>query len=540
MKLVSVSQMRAIEAEANANGLSYDQMVQNAGEGVAQAILNQFKDSVHVLYAVGLVGSGNNGSDTLVALAALVQAGWSASAYILNPRPADDPYLQKLAGMQVQVIQADQDVNYETLDELVLQADLLIDGILGTGIKLPLRQPVAAALSHISALEHHPPVIAIDCPSGVDCDTGECAPEALPADTTICMAAIKQGLLCFPAFEKIGRIEIVDIGLPEGLPSWAAVQHRVVTQADAANAIPPRPLNAHKGTFGTAMIAAGSINYTGAAYLAAKAAYRIGAGLVQLAVPGPLHTALAGHLPEVTWLILPHEVGVIAESAADILLKNLDRADALLVGPGFGMEETTGAFVKRLLDGRTPKALRSGIGFLPSAENQPESNSEAGQHLPPLIFDADGLKHLARIPEWYKLLPPRSILTPHPGEMAILTGLKVSEIQADRLNVAMRFAEQWDQVVVLKGAVTVVAVPGLGARLIPVATPALARAGTGDVLSGIIVGLLAQGVPSAQAAYAGAWLHAQAGLQAVTAVQSSASVLASDVLEAIPLVLHNL
>ncbi len=390
MKLVSVSQMREIEKEANSGGLSYEHMMRNAGEGLAQIIFTEFKDDVHMLYAVGLVGSGNNGGDALVALAALVDAGWTASAYILGSRPADDTWIKKLVDHHIQLVQADQDPKFEVLDELISQADVLIDGVLGTGIKLPLRPEIATVLGHISALQDLPSVVAVDCPSGVDCNSGKCAPEVIPADITVCMAAVKQGLLRFPAFEKVGELEVVDIGLPDDLPAWNRVQNRVVSQAMAAAALPARPMTSHKGTFGTALIAAGSINYTGAAFLAAKAAYRIGAGLVRLAAPGPLHTALAGHLPEVTWVILPNELGVISEAAAEVLLKNLDKANALLLGPGFGLEATTAAFLKRLLLGRMVKSARGPIGFLSNPELS-EGNSTSGSALPPMVIDADGL-----------------------------------------------------------------------------------------------------------------------------------------------------
>jgi ADP-dependent NAD(P)H-hydrate dehydratase / NAD(P)H-hydrate epimerase len=542
MKLVSVAQMRAIESEANAGGLSYDEMMQQAGKGLAQVILTEFKDEVHVLYAVGLVGSGNNGGDTLVALTKLVDAGWTASAYVVGNRPAKDPLIKSLNGKNIHVYDSDQDPNFETLDELTSQADVLIDGILGTGIKLPLKAEVAGVLGHLQNLKTRPSVVAVDCPSGVNCDTGECAPEVVKAELTVCMAAVKQGLLLFPAFEKVGQLEVVDIGLPEGLSSWTEVKDRVVIQSDAAAALPARPLASHKGTFGTAMIVAGSINYTGAAYLSAKAAYRIGAGLVRLAVPGPLHVALAGQLPEVTWLLLPHDTGVIAESAADMLLKNLNKVDALLIGPGLGMEDPTANFIRRLMNRKAAAKAHGPMGFLPTGEGKAgsEKSASSNQDLPPLVIDADGLKLLAKLPDWPSLLPASTILTPHPGEMSILSGLSIAEIQADRLKIATRFAEEWNLVLVLKGACTVIAAPGQGARVIPVATPALAHAGTGDVLSGIITGLLAQRVDPFKAAYAGAWIHAHAGLEAEAFMETSASVLASDVLESIPLVLSTL
>ena len=539
MKILSVAQMRTVEKEADASGLSYEKMMQNAGEALAAMILEEFKDEEQQLTAVGLVGSGNNGGDTLVCLSTLVEAGWAASAYLVGKRPKDDPLLARLQEKEIQIVSGSEDSNFEALDDLVDQSDILLDGVLGTGIKLPLRAEAAEVLGHLSARKDLPLVIAVDCPSGVDCDSGACAPEVIPAAVTVCMAAVKQGLLRFPAFEKVGKLAVVGIGLPDGLKSWKKSDYAVVAQAEVARLVPPRPMTAHKGTFGTALVAAGSINFTGAAYLAAKAAYRIGAGLVRLAVAGPLHTVLAGQLPEVTWLILPHNTGVIAESAADILLKNLDKADALLIGPGFGMEDTTGEFIRRLLSEEPSHTAHGNIGFLTAADSKAKK-APPDPILPPMVVDADGLKLLAKIPDWDKLLPKNSVLTPHPGEMAVLTGLKIDQIQSDRVEIAVKYAKEWNQVVVLKGALTVVAAPDKRARVIPVATSALARAGTGDVLAGIIAGLMAEGVATFDAATAGAWIHAHAGLEAEAFLEGSASVLASDVLESIPAVLSKL
>ena len=212
-------------------------------------------------------------------------------------------------------------------------------------------------------------------------------------------------------------------------------------------------------------------------------------------------------------------------------MKNLERATALLIGPGLGTEETTTKFLDHLLNGRAVnKKPANRIGFV---QNEGEKKDEKSQPLPPMVVDADGLRHLVKIKDWAKLLPAETVLTPHPGEMAALTGLEKEAIQADRLKIALKYAAEWGHVVVLKGAFTVIACPDGRATLIPVATPALARAGTGDVLAGLIGGLLAQGVSAYDAAVAGAWIHAQAGLYAAEKVGAEAAVLAGDVMDAI-------
>jgi ADP-dependent NAD(P)H-hydrate dehydratase / NAD(P)H-hydrate epimerase len=537
MKLVTVSQMQAIEKEADANGLTYDMMMENAGQGLADVILDLFVDEIEP-ETVGLVGPGNNGGDTLVAMTALVEEGWKAKAYLVK-RKKDD-LVKRFTEAGGEVITGKD--GFDQLAEAIEVADVLLDGILGTGIKLPLKKDVAELLAEVNdildSLDEAPLVLAVDCPSGVDCDSGEVAEETIPADLTVTMAAVKQGLVKLPAFEYVGELEVVDIGLPDDLISMQSVTTEVAEAESVAALLPERPLESHKGTFGTALIAAGSVNYTGAAILAGEAAYRVGAGLVTLAVPAPLHGALAGQFPEATWVLLPHEAGRVSENASDVLSKNFEQASALLIGPGFGTETTTKVFLENLLAGRSAqKKAAARIGFV-HVDAKPSEETE--NNLPPMIVDADGLKLLSQIKDWWTKLPPLSILTPHPGEMSVLTGLSKEEIQEDRQNTALKFAKEWGHVVVLKGAFTVVASPDGLLTLIPVASPALAHAGTGDVLAGLVVGLRAQGLEAFDAAVAGAWIHAQAGLYAADDLGTAASVLAGDVLNSVSDVISDL
>ena len=539
MKLVTTAQMYAIEKEADAGGLSYDQMMENAGRGLAEIVLGLFPDEEKVK-VFGLVGPGNNGGDTLIALAQLAEAGWSSHAYLIKRKK--DALVKRLLEAGGEVSSASDDEGFENLEAGLSEADILLDGVLGTGVKLPLKNGIgdilAETISILSDLDESPLVVAVDCPSGVDCDTGETADETIPADITVTVAAVKQGLLIFPAFENIGELKVVDIGLPHDLASLKGLNIEVAEEQWVASLLPERPMDAHKGTFGTALIAAGSFNYTGAPLLAGLAAYRVGAGLVTLAVPAPLHSALAGQFPEATWILLPHEMGAVSENAAEVLVKNLERATALLVGPGFGTEDKTREFIEDLLTGKSAsKKGTSHIGFVKSGADKKDEKINS---LPPLVFDADGLKLLAKIKDWHSLLPAPAILTPHPGEMSVLTGLSVEEIQADRQGVAGKYSKEWGHVVVLKGAFTIIASPDGRMTIIPVATPALARAGTGDVLAGLIVGLRAQGVDAYEAALTGAWIHAQAGLYAADDMGTTASVLAGDVLDSVSDVLSDL
>ena len=524
MKLVTVAEMQQVEREANAAGLTYDKMMENAGTNLAIAISNAYA-FLDDKSALGLVGSGNNGGDTLVALAYLGEKGWRVTAYIVRPRPIDDPLVKRVTqagGTIHNVDEGELTSDFEQLKVLISNHALLLDGILGTGIHLPLKPEIETVLrvtqQYLQGMENPPYVVAVDCPSGVDCDTGAVAPETIPADITVTMAAVKIGLLTLPAFGLIGELQVVEIGNLESdydLVAWKSIHRQVATRDWVKSLLPKRPLDAHKSTFGAAVVVAGSQNYTGATLLSGEAAYRIGAGWVTLAVPESLHSILAGQLPEATWILLPSNEGGISGEGVPILFANLERCTALLVGPGFGLKESTSQFVQRFL-------------------------MEKSQTLPPLVFDADGLKLLARVPNWHTLLPPLTVLTPHPGEMSVLTGLSPDEIQKDRLKIATHFSQQWGHVVILKGAFTIIAEPGGQVAVIPVATPALARAGTGDVLAGLVVGLLAQGVPAFPAAVAGAWIHAQAGLTAAEVMGSTASVLAGDVLNAVINVLSDL
>lgn len=513
MKLVTTSQMRAIEKEADSKGVSYAQMMENAGRGLAE-IVHALGTANGWESVTGIVGSGNNGGDTLVALMWLAEAGWRTRAYLVNRK--NDELVSRYLEAGGEVAHAARDADFESLRRFVEESEVVLDGLLGTGIKLPLKKEAARVLEQtvfiMSKMELPPFVVAVDCPSGVDCDTGAAADETIPADLTITMAAVKAGLLKLPAFELVGALETVDIGLPDGLDTWDAVRTEAADWEMVSAMLPERTPASHKGTFGTAFVAAGSTSYTGAALLAGKAAYRAGAGLVRMAVPEPLHAALAGHIPEAVWLPLPHENGFISETAVKVVLNNLERATALLIGPGLGDTPTTGKFVADLL---------------PSIKI-------------PTVIDADGLRHLARIPLSLWERGGVRVLTPHPGEMSALTGLPVSEIQSNREEIAVKYAMEWGHIVVLKGAFTVIASPDGRSTVIPVATPALARAGTGDVLAGLIAGLLAQGLDPYDAAVAGAFIHAQAGLLAAETLGTTASVLASDVLEAVPEVIAEL
>jgi len=538
VKLYTVKEMIALEKEANENGLTYEMMMENAGKGIAEQIEDAYShiDNKSIL---ALVGSGNNGGDALVASSHLAAKNWKTTAYVVREREKDDPLIKRLAKAGGEIVNIHDDHQYQILGKLIASHAILLDGIFGTGIKLPLRGEIEKTLAFIrqslEAKPGKPCVVAVDCPSGIDCESGEAALETIQAEMTVTMAGVKVGLIRFPAASLTGELRIASIGYIENLQSYNNNQKIILNNDFIHHILPLRPSDAHKGTFGTALIIAGSINYTGAALLSGTAAYRSGAGLVTLAIPGTIHAALAGHLPEATWIILPDEIGVISADAARVVRKNLDKITAILIGPGFGLEETTKDFLYRFFT-EVGSPTKSEIGFIHSDEGHEIDN----QIIKPVVMDADGLKLISKISNWHKLLPSHSVLTPHPGEMAIISGLTTTEIQENRLEIASQYSKKWGHVIVLKGAYTVIAAPDGQIAVVPIATPALARAGTGDVLAGLIVGFRAQGIAAFEAACAGAWIHATAGLVAAKNIGNTASVIAGDVLNAIPQVITNL
>jgi len=262
--------------------------------------------------------------------------------------------------------------------------------------------------------------------------------------------------------------------------------------------------------------------------LAGMGAYRAGAGLVTVAVPQSVYPAGVGVLPEATWIVLPDSDGVIAPPAAEVLEPEMGGTEALVLGPGIGHEKPTSAFFKDFF--HRPNSRKNAIGF----GNSERTADGKAAIFPPMVIDADALRILSELPDGPALLPAGSILTPHPGEMSALAKMPTVEIQADRTGTARRIAKEWNAVVVLKGAFTVVAAPDGRCAIEPFATAALARAGTGDVLAGVIGGLAAQGVGSWPAAVLGAYLHGRAGEIASAQAGGTDSILSREIANSLP------
>lgn len=510
MKILTIDEMRRAEQECAKSGVTTDMLMENAGRAAAGEV-RRILGGTEQKQIIILIGPGNNGGDGLVAARYLHDWGARVDLFLLGQRKKDDPNL-KLAGERSIPCY----YNLENLADLLASADAVVDALFGTGSSRPLEDIFKQSLEVVAEAKRKRPqlkIIALDLPSGLDTDSGACDPVCLHTDHTITLAFPKPGLYNSPGAGRAGLITVVDIGIPEGLVEDITTE--LITDSWAQSVLPERPLEANKGSFGRVLVIAGSINYIGAAYLACSGAIKVGAGLVTLATASSLQPILAAKLTEVTYLPLPESApGVIAAEVADIVLPELKGYNALLLGCGLGQSEQV-------------------TGFTRSVLLQPKYK------LPALVLDADAINILAKTPGWWRQLTANAILTPHPGEMARLTGMTVAEIQSDRAGTTRNTASEWSKTVILKGAYTVIAAPDGRCRVNPFANPGLASAGTGDVLAGAVVGLLAQGLNAFDAASLAVYLHARAG-EAVKAELGDTGMLASDLLPLLPRVIKQL
>jgi hydroxyethylthiazole kinase-like uncharacterized protein yjeF len=516
LKILTASQVRQLEEACAKTGVTTDKLMENAGKAVAEEV-KRILGGAEKRQVLFLVGPGNNGGDGLVAARHLHDWGAEVTVYLLGRRAADDPNLKLVMERGIACVEAARDEGLSRFNEALAPADAVVDALFGTGTTRPFSGNILSVLDRVNKARKKRPkwrIIALDLPSGLDADSGAADPATLYADDTITLGTPKPGLFNFPGAERVGKLVVVDIGMPEELAGEAASEY--LTAEWVRPVLPERPLQANKGSFGRVLVVAGSMNYVGAAYLACSGAIRVGAGLVTLAATPTLQAILAAKLTEVTYLLLPESrPGVVAPEAGRLITQQLENYNVLLLGCGLG---------------QGPAAVKLVRSVLLAKERR---------ELPALVLDADALNILASTPKWWQPLAADAILTPHPGEMARLTGMPVAEIQADRLGTAKKWAAEWHKTVVLKGAYTVIASPEGKTAVSPFANPGLASAGSGDVLTGAIAGLVAQGLPLFEAAAAGVYLHGQAG-ERVKERLGDAGMIASDLLPELPLVIKNL
>jgi len=509
MKVVTSDQMRSIDRRAAEAGIATDFLMENAGRAVAEETRG-FVDYIAGRIVLVLVGPGNNGGDALVAARYLHDWGSDVSIYLMSERPPGDKNLALAKQRDIPLAFLHKDIKYAKLKKVLATAEVVIDGILGTGRARPIEGRFKDILSSVNLEKQRRPqliIVAIDIPTGMNADSGAVDQSCLKADLTITLGLPKPGLYSFPGAGMAGKVVIADIGIPDRLSR--SIKTELIDDRWAQSALPARPASANKGTFGRVLAVVGSENYIGAAYLACMGAARVGAGVVTLSTAKSLQPILASKLTEATYAPLPEAAkGILSEKASAAILSILPYYRVLLMGCGLGQHPHTRNFVQNVLSG------------LP--ENPPV-----------LILDADALNIVSGIDGWWKQLPSSAIVTPHAGEMSRLIGVSIERLQGNRLEICRRAAADWGKVVVLKGAFTVIADPAGRVRISDYASAGLASAGTGDVLAGAIAGLAGQGLSPFDAAVLGVYLHAAAG-ERVKDELGDAGMLATDLLPALP------
>jgi NAD(P)H-hydrate epimerase len=481
MRLVGAAEMRAIDRAAIEElGIPALTLMARAGEAVADATASLLGQGGRVRV---LCGAGNNGGDGYVAARLLHDAGRLVDVLALVPaaRLSGDAAEVRRQAAEAGVAIADAPDAVPHL--AAAPGDVIVDALLGTGLARAPEGLFAEAIAAIAAArEAGARVVAVDVPSGLSADTGRPLGPCVQADHTVTFGFPKRGLVTFPGATFAGEISVADIGIPAAAAARVPVRAELLEEDEARDLLPPRRPDAHKGDAGRLLVIAGSPGKAGAAHLALTGALRGGAGLVWLAArPEVMPLALAGR-PEAMNVPLPGW-GPLGMGDLEALLAAARDVDALAIGPGIPRGPETGPMLRALL-------ARAGV---------------------PAVLDADALNALAEAPEGPRGLGVPAVLTPHPAEMARLTGLTTADVQADRLGLAGARAREWGVTVVLKGARTVVADPEGPPAVIPTGNAGMATGGTGDVLCGLTGALLAGGLAPRAAGRVAAWVHGRAG-----------------------------
>ena len=502
MKIVTPEEMGDIEAQSMEQGVSNSDLLQNAGIGIADAIIGEFGTPCGVNILV-LIGSGNNGTDGLIASRHLSNMGGNVTALLFTTR-LSDKWINDTVESGVDVISLSEVDNiHEHFRSLVSSTHLLIDAILGTGVSRELSDPFTTYLSYVKAfISKDATIVALDTPTGLDPKTGSVDPHTLIPNVTMALGFPKIGNFIYPGSVSSGQVKIIDIGIPEGIGS--ELKTNLIEPEYICSLIPKRPLDANKGTFGKTMVVGGSDSYRGAPALAARAALKVGAGLVTCSVPRSISDSVNQQIPECTLIPLIEKNYELEDGwrSARLILDSVESYSSILVGCGLGLSRETRILVDSLL--------------------------LSSSNLPPLVVDADALNLLSGFSRWWERLQGNAVLTPHPGEMSKLTGLSTTSVQSDRLEITRAYAQKWNKIVVLKGANTIIAIPNGTIWVSDVSNPALASAGTGDVLAGTIAGLIAQGMTPENASVFGVYLHSVAG-QIVSERNGYPSALATEI-----------
>lgn len=508
MNLVNAATMREMDRITIEEGkVPSLELMENAALGVAEKIL---RESLNRPLKRGLIicGKGNNGGDGLAVARLLASEGLRLTVLLLckGPELRGDPAvnLERLPPEVLlnEVVTEDELASaIDGLDEV----DFIIDAIIGTGMSGEISGPPRKAVELINLFEHTP-VFAIDIPTGVNTDTGALLGDAVRADYTITLGLPKAGLYLYPGAEYAGEITVVDIGIPEDVIDSFRYPLQTIEPSWASDNLKPRPKDTHKVDYGRLLVIAGKTGMLGAAYMVCQGAMRAGVGLCTAAVISDDYPILATKLVEgMTRPVSTGPRGTFHPKSIDDMSDLLEAADAIAVGPGIGTEEEVVDFLRCLLI----------------------------SYKGPVVIDADGIKNLRGMEDLLKNREVPGVITPHPGEFSVLTGMSKEEIQSDLIKAASDLAVKMNAAVVLKGARTVVAEPGGEARINLTGNPGMATGGAGDVLTGIIAGLLAQGFPPFDAAQLGVFLHGMAG-DLACAELGEMSLIASDLINYLP------
>lgn len=511
MKVVTAAEMRKIDQDTIEDiGIPGIVLMETAGSEIVRLIKHHYPTAQHIGM---LVGKGNNGGDGLVIARHLAHVGREVYIFLVSPPESftgearTNLDIAYNLGLQIEETCSDVSIHAHIKHH---RCELLVDSIFGTGLRGDVQEPISKIIDVINNL--HIPILAVDLPSGLDADTGLPLGTCVQADRTVTIGLPKRGLLLQPGAELAGQLEIVDIGFPQKVIDAQDINVNWTNKKKAANCLPLRASDTHKGSYGRVLVIAGSTGMTGAAFLTSEATLRTGAGLVTLAIPKSLNAILEVKLSEVMTLPLPDtENGSLAEAATQSILEYAERTQSVLaIGPGLSQHPETVALVQQLI----------------------KENREQGLELR-IVVDADGLNALAKAKELIHLLGEDAVLTPHLGEMARLTDTTIPTLTADKINIGEQFSQKYGLTLVLKGAPTITSNPKGEVWINSTGNPGMATAGMGDVLTGVIAGLIAQKVPSANAATLGVYLHGLAGNIAADTI-GMRGLIAGDVLKIIP------
>ncbi len=534
MKVVTAAEMRKIDDDTiNGIGIPGIVLMETAGNEIVRSIEKHYPNAHR--FAI-FVGKGNNGGDGLVIARQLAHIGHIVNIFLVSPPESftgealtNLEIVRKLCLHCEQILvgnplsdglERDTSKNHHVFIQKQLSfienCDLLIDAIFGIGLNREVREPIANTIKTINKLNK--PILSVDLPSGLDADTGKPLGTCIQAERTVSIGLPKRGLMLPPGRQYTGKLDIIDIGFPKKVIEAQGIKCNWTSKKEVTKWIPTRSPDSHKGSYGRVLVLAGSTGMTGAAALASEAALRTGAGLVTLAIPKSLNTILEVKLSEVMTLPLPEtDVGSIAESATEQILDHaLKHKSIIAIGPGLSQHPETVALVHQLIYRNKNDQL--GLNF---------------------IIDADGLNALAQKTELIHLLDNHAVLTPHLGEMARLTNYSIEELKTDRIRVAEEFSQKYGVTLVLKGSPTIVAQPNNEIWINSTGNPGMATAGMGDVLTGIITGLIAQNVENHTAATLGVYLHGLAG-DIVAKSKGTHGLIATDVLNTIPMAISTL